>query len=172
MPVPGYFQPPDKPGIIPGEMPACGHMREQQPMIAVNENCNLQQVFSEFLLIGDIFTPSGMEHEQQRLHEILEKCGFAIVRSECTILENNHIGDSVITIARFSLEYRKTGDASGKIMYFEGDLTMQVDRRGRMSIALSTNPGVSPPVIDPIHANGSLLSNTLKTVPFISSHMG
>ena len=141
-------------------------------MIAVNNDPDLQQVFSELILIGNVFTPSGLVNEKHRLVEILETCGFTLLRSECTILEKNQIGDSVITIARYSLEYRETKDASGKKMYFEGDFTMQTDRRGRVNIAITARPGVSPPVIDTIHAGGSLVSNTIKSIPFISSHMG
>jgi hypothetical protein len=141
-------------------------------MIAVNNDPDLQQIFYELILIGNVFTPSGLENEKHRLLEILEKCGFTLLHSECTILEKSQIGDSVITIARYSLEYQATNDTSGKKMYFEGDFTMQTDRRGRTNISISARPGVSPPVIDTIHAGGSLLSTTIKSVPFISSHMG
>lgn len=141
-------------------------------MIAVNKDPEILQVFSELILIGNVFTPPGLVNEKHRLHEILEKCGFTLLRSECAILENSQIGDSVITIARYSLEYRETKDASGKKMYFEGDFTMHTDRRGRLTITISARPGVSSPAMDTIHAGGSLLSNTIKSVPFISSHMG
>jgi hypothetical protein len=150
---------------------ACpGHMKDQQPMIAVNKDPDLQQVFSELLLIGNVFTPSGLENEQQRLREILEKCGFTLVCSECTILENNKIGDSVVTIARYSLEYRETNDVRGKTMYLEGRLAMQVEKNGRMSISISAKPGISPPGIDTSNAEGSLFGNHSKFVPFLSIH--
>ena len=102
--------------------------------------------------------------------EILEKCGFTLIRSECTILENNKIGNSMITIARYSLEYRETKDALGKTMYLEGHLAMQVERNGSMSITLSTKPGISPPGIDTSNADGSPFGNQIKSVPFLSYH--
>jgi hypothetical protein len=146
-------------------MPAPRHVREQQPMIALNKDPDLQQVFSELLLIGNVFTPSGLENEQQRLREILEKCGVSLIRSECTILENNKIGDSLVTIARYSIEYRETKDAREKTIYLEGHLAMQVERNGRVSISISTKPGMSPPGINTTHADGSLIGNQMKYVP-------
>jgi len=137
-------------------------------MITVNKNTDLQQVFSELLLIGSVFTPSGQENEQLHLQEILEKCGFIVTHSECTILEKNKIGDSLVTIARYSLEYRETRDPTGKTFYFEGDFAMQVDRRGHVSISISAKPGISPLGMDSFHANGSLIGTTLPSAPFIS----
>lgn len=145
-------------------------MREQQPMIAVNKDPDLQQVFSELLLIANIFAPSGLGNEQQHLREILEKCGFTLIRSECTILETNTIGNSLVTIARYSLEYRETKDARGKTLYLEGHLAMQVERNGRMSISISTKPGISPQGIDTSNADGSLFGNPIKSVPSLSYH--
>ena len=139
-------------------------------MIAVNQDPDLQQVFSELLLIGNVFAPSGLENEQQHLREILEKCGFTLVRSECTILENNTIGDSVVTIARYSLEYRETKDVRGTTMYLEGRLAMQVEKNGRMSISISAKPGISPPGIDSSNADGSLFGNRIKSSPFFSTN--
>lgn len=145
-----------------------GHIRNESPMITVNKNTDLQQVFSELLLIGSVFTPTGQENEQLQLQEILEKCGFIVTHSECTILEKNKIGESVVTIARYSLEYRETRDPAGKTFYFEGDFAMQVDRRGHVSISISAKPGISPVVMDTFHANGSLIGHTLPSIPFIS----
>ncbi len=139
-------------------------------MIAVNNDPDLQKVFSELILIGNVFTPSGLENENQRLREILEKCGLTLIRSECTILENNKVGDSVVTIARYSLEYRETKDARGKTIYLEGHLAMQVERNGRMSISISTKPGISPSGIDTSNTDGSLFGNHIKSVPFLSYH--
>jgi hypothetical protein len=139
-------------------------------MIAVNKDPDLQKVFSELILIGNIFTPSGLENEQQHLREILEKSGFTLIRSECTILENNTIGDSVVTIARYSLEYRETKDARGKTMYLEGHLAMQIERNGRMNISISAQPGISPPGINTSNADRSLFGNQVKPVPFLSYH--
>jgi hypothetical protein len=139
-------------------------------MIAVNNDPDLQQVFSELILIGNIFTPSGLENEQQRLREILEKCGLTLIRSECTILENNKVGDSVVTIARYSLEYRETKDPSGKPLYIEGHLAMQVERNGRMSISISAKPGISPFGINTRNADGSLFGNQIKSGPTLSIH--
>ena len=133
-------------------------------MIAVNKDPDLQQVFSELLLIGNVFIPSGLDKEQQRLREILEKCGFTLIRSECTILENNKIGNSLVTIARYSLEYRETKDARGKTMYLEGHLAMQVERNGRMNISISVQPGISPPCINTSNVDRSLFGNQIKSV--------
>ena len=145
-----------------------GHIRKESAMITVNKKPDLQQVFSELLLIGSVFSPSGQENEQLHLQEILEKCGFIVTHSECTILEKNKIGDSLVTIARYSLEYRETRDPAGKTFYFEGDFAMQVDRRGHVSISISAKPGISPPGMETFHANGSLIGNTLPSAPFIS----
>lgn len=139
-------------------------------MIIVNKDPDLQKVFSELILIGNVFAPSGLENEQQRLREILEKCGFTLIHSECTILENNKIGDSVVTIARYSLEYRETKDARGKTMYLEGHLAMQVERNGRMNISISVQPGISPPGINTSNTDSSLFGNQIKSVHPLSIH--
>lgn len=141
-------------------------------MIAVNKNPDLQQVFSEMLLIGSIFAPSGKENDQQHLREILARCGVTLVRSECTILERNTIGDSVITIARYSLEYRNTADTHGENMFIEGELTMQVDNRGRMNMSITAKPTVSPPPLRPGNAKGSMERRKMPSIPFLSSHFG
>jgi len=141
-------------------------------MIAVNKNVDLQQVFSELLLIGSVFAPAGLEMEKQRLCQVLEKCGCTLVRSECTILEKNKVGDSVITIARYSLEYRDKADPSGEIRYMEGELAMQADNRGRMNITLSTRPGISPAGIPAGHASSPVISRKINSIPsFLSSHI-
>jgi hypothetical protein len=166
--VPKNSKHPRESGLSPTEVPPFGHIRKESVMITVNKNPDLQQVFSELLLIGSVFTPSGQENEQLHLHEILEKCGFIVTHSECTILEKNKIGDSLVTIARYSLEYREARDPAGKTLYFEGDFAMQVDRRGHVSISISAKPGISPLGMETFHANGSLIGHTLPSAPFIS----
>lgn len=159
-------------GRTPEHVPYTGQSMEKEIVIAMNKNPDLQQVFSELLLIGSVFAPTGLEREQQHLREILEKCGYTLVRSECSILERNKVGDSVITIARYSVEYRDKADSSGGVQYMEGELAMQADNRGRMNMTISTRPGISPAGIPAGHPNGHLLSRRIKSIPsFLSSHI-
>jgi hypothetical protein len=137
-------------------------------MILEKDDLDRTEVFLRLLLIGNGFNPPKPENEQLYLHEILEKYGFTLVRSECTILENTRIGDSVITIARYSIEYQNTGDDKGKTLYFEGDLAMQVDRRGNMSISISAKPGVSPLGIETFPRSDSPIGNNITPASFIS----
>jgi hypothetical protein len=133
-----------------------------------NEGRDRTDVFMRLLLIGNVFAPPGRDNEQPYLQELFEKYGFTPSRSECTILEKTRIGDSTVTIARYSLEYRETGNAKGKTFYFEGDLAMQVDRRGHLNISISAKPGFSPPGIESFHPNGSPISNNITSPSFIS----
>ena len=154
--------------MTPGQIPGAGYVRQEEIMIAANNDPDLRQVFSELLLIGNVFTPSGLENDQERIREILGKCGFTLVRSECTILENNTIGDSVVTIARYCIEYREIKDPRGKTTCLEGHLAMQVERNGRMNISISAQPGFSSPGINTTHADRSLFSNPVKSAPSLS----
>ena len=133
-----------------------------------NEGRERTDVFLRLLLIGNAFTPPGRDNEQPDLHELFEKYGFTPLRSECTILEKTRIGDSTVTIARYSLEYRETGNAKGKTFYFEGDLAMQIDRRGHLNISISAKPGFSPLGIETFHPNGSQMTTSMTSPSFIS----
>lgn len=136
-------------------------------MSVENEGRDKTDMFLRLLLIGNVFAPPGQDNEPY-LHELFEKYGVTPSRSECTILEKTRIGDSTVTIARYSLEYRETGNAKGKTLYFEGDLAMQVDRRGHLNISISAKPGFSPLDIETFHPGGSQISSNFTSPSFIS----
>ena len=147
-------------GMLPGD--------KRCTMGGEKEERDSTDVFLRLLLIGNVFAPPGRDNEEPYLDELFEKHGFTPSRSECTILEKTTVGDSTVTIARYSLEYRETRNAKGKKFYFEGDLAMQVDRRGHLNISISAKPGFSPPGIETFHPSGSQISNNITSPPFIS----
>lgn len=142
------------------------HFGEQKPMIAPNNDTDLRQVFSRFLLVANIFMPHEMEDEKRHLARILEECGLTVMRSNCMILDKNRFGDSLITIARYSVEYRDPEEAGGRTVYIEGDLAMQTDYRGNVSISISGKPGL--PESGSLHPDGSLLGDEGDRAPSLS----
>ena len=132
---------------------------EQTAMIEMNNDADLRQVFSRFLLIATVFTPRRLENEKQSLAHILERCGFTVTRSDCMILETTRIEGSLITIARYSLEYRDSEDTGGRTLCLEGDLAMQTDHRGSVNISISAKPGISMLGFEAVQSRDSLFSD-------------
>lgn len=135
------------------------HFRDQTTMIEMNNDAELRQVFSRFLLIATVFAPHLPDNEKKSLARILERCGFTVSRSDCMILETTRIEDSLITIARYSLEYRDSEDSRGETLCLEGDLAMQTDHRGSVNITISAKPGISMLGFEAVQSRDSLFGD-------------
>lgn len=105
-------------------------------MIAVNDDQELFRIFSQLLLLGNIFSPREFEQNLKGLKDLLEKCGIAIIRSECEIVDRSKVGESLITIARYSIEYRKKEQTREKRVVLEGGLAIEEDRFGNLNIRI------------------------------------
>lgn len=84
------------------------------------------------------------------------------------ILETTRIEDSLITIARYSLEYRDSEDSGGRTVCLEGDIAMQTDSRGTMNITLSAKPGLSLLGFEAVQPRDSLFGDEADPSPLTS----
>ena len=108
------------------------------PMIPEKEEQDRMEVFFQFLLIGELFTSSRLEDQKKLLEEILRKCGVTLNSSDFMILDQSRIGNSMITIARYTLDYVHDGDATGKRVCIEGSVAMETDVLGNRQIRISS----------------------------------
>jgi hypothetical protein len=107
-------------------------------MIPENEEQDRVEDFLQILLIGELFTSSQMEEKKKCIWDILQKCGVIPDGSDFTILDHCRIGNSTITIARYTLQYREKDDSTGKKVCVEGTVTMEADDLGSRHIRISS----------------------------------
>jgi len=124
----------------------------------VNEDTELLRVFSHLVLLGNIFSPREPEHRSKSGNDLQEPCGFTIVRSGCTIVDKSRIGESTVTIARYSVEYRRNEGEREKRVFAEGGLAMEEDRFGNLNISIRTKSGPYPTGTDAFQTEAILIS--------------
>lgn len=107
-------------------------------MTQEKEEQNRLDVFFQMLLIGRLLTPSPMEGQKKHLGEILQESGIKINSSDVLILDQSQIGNSSITIARYTLDYMQDKGALGKRVCVEGTVTLQTDEFGNTLIRVSS----------------------------------
>lgn len=96
------------------------------------------EVFFQMLLIGELFTSSCPEIQKESFKEILRTCGVILNSSDFLILDHSRIGNTMITIARYTLDYVHDGDATPKRICVEGSVTMKTDELGNRHISISS----------------------------------
>jgi hypothetical protein len=112
-------------------------------MIPDGKELDTVELFLQVLLVGEIFIPHGWDAMKNNLSEILRHCGVTLTKSDFMILDQSRIGNSTITIAKYSLDYEQEGDPQRKSVCVEGTITMQTDERGNTHILhdlLKTRP--------------------------------
>jgi hypothetical protein len=107
-------------------------------MIPEKEEQNTGEVFFQILLIGALFTPFQLEDRKKNIREIFRKYGVILNSSDLMILDRSRIGNSMITIARYSLDYVHAGDATGRRVCVEGLVTVEIDELGNTHIKISS----------------------------------
>ena len=130
-------------------------------MVEKIEDPDLRQVFFQLLLVASTFTPPGLEEEQKHLYETLERCGYSLTSSDHAIIDKSSIGDSLVTIAKYSFEYRDSENATRKTVIIDGGLAVQNDRFGDMYICIRARPGYNLPGIDSPHIERSFLAGQI-----------
>ena len=131
-------------------------------MISEKEEQDWVEVFFQILLIGELYSSSRIEEQKKNLREILRKCGVTLNRSDFMILDHSRMGNSTITIARYTLDYMHDGDATGKRFCVEGSVTMKTDELGNRHIGISSK-------IDPFGLN---FDTTQSEACLISDNIG
>jgi hypothetical protein len=108
-------------------------------MIVENEGWDQTEVFLRLLLIGGLYTPSGLKEQSGYFQETLRKFGITLYNSEFSVLDSTWMGNSLVTIAKYFLEYGHENNQSGTRTSVEGTVTSQLDEIGNLHIRIFTN---------------------------------
>jgi hypothetical protein len=130
-------------------------------MIPEKEENGRVDVLYEILLIGELLIPSGRQSEKKSLSDILQKCHITLNSSDLMILDHSQIGNSTITIAKYTLDYMQEKGAAGKRVCVEGTVTMNTDELGTRHIRISSRPYPFRLDIDTTQSYMSLLSDNI-----------
>jgi hypothetical protein len=119
------------------------------------------EVFFQILLLGQLMTPSQMEGQKKHIGDILQESGIKINSSDVLILDQSRIGNSTITIARYTLDYVRDKEAIGKRVCVEGTVTLQTDKIGNTIIRVSSKADPFRPYFKDAPFEASLISSNL-----------
>lgn len=108
-------------------------------MIVEKEDWDQTEVFLRLLLIGGLYTPSSLKDQSAYFQETLRKCGITLYSSEFSVLDSTWMGNSLVTIAKYFLEYGYENNPSGRRISVEGTVTSQLDDSGNLHIRIFTN---------------------------------
>ena len=98
-----------------------------------------------------------MDEQKKSFQEILRNWGITILNSsDFLILDHSEIGNFIITIARYTLDYVYSGDATEKRNCIEGSAAIETDGLGNRHISISSK-------IDPLRLNFEIFQ--LETSP-------
>lgn len=96
------------------------------------------EVFVRLLLIAELYYPSSLEEQHGYFQEMLRKSGIILHHSEFTILDRTWLGNSLVTIAKYALDYERGNDPSQRRVCVEGTVTCQQDEPGNLNIRILT----------------------------------
>ncbi|MDO9034337.1 MAG: hypothetical protein Q7U51_03955 [Methanoregula sp.] len=130
-------------------------------MIPEKEERDRVEAFFQILLIGERFTSSLLENQKKYLRELLRNCGITLNSSDFMILDHSRIGNSTITIARYTLDYEHDGDATGKRVCIEGSVVMETDELGNRQIRISSKTDPFMLNFNTTHSEASLISGKI-----------
>ena len=108
-------------------------------MIVENEGWDQTEVFLRLLLIGGLYTPSNLKDQSAYFQETLRKCGITLYSSDFSVLDSTWMGNSLVTIAKYFLEYGYENNPTGHKITVEGTVTSQLDETGNLHIRIFTN---------------------------------
>jgi hypothetical protein len=108
-------------------------------MIVENDGWDQTEVFLRLILIGGLYTPSSLKDQSAYFQETLRKCGITLYSSEFSVLDSTWMGTSLVTIAKYFLEYSYDNNPSGHRICVEGTVTSQLDESGNLHIRIFTN---------------------------------
>lgn len=130
-------------------------------MIPEKEEQERLEVFFQILLIGELFTSNRLENQKKCLGEILRKFGVTLNSSDFMILDHSRIGNSTITIARYTFDYVHDGDATGKRVCIQGSVAMGTDELGNRQIRISSKTDPFMLNFNTTHSEASLISGKI-----------
>lgn len=107
-------------------------------MIPAIEKQDRVEEFFQILLTGILFNPSRVDEQKKSFQEILRNWGIILNSSDFLILDHSKIGNFTITIARYTLDYVYSGDATEKRICIEGSVAIETDGLGNRHISISS----------------------------------
>ena len=99
-------------------------------------------MFLRLFLISQLYAPPELQEDPAAFQGMIRRFGITLNSSEFIILDRAKIGNSFVTIAKYSLDYQY-GDAEGsKQVCVEGTVSSQVEEPGNIHIRIlsSFNP--------------------------------
>lgn len=124
-------------------------------MSGENEEMDTTEVFLRLLLIGELHIPSGLQEKTGHFQDMLRKFGITLSKTEFSILDKTRIGNSVITVVYYSLDYQYAHDPSRKMVSIEGSVTTQLDDLGRLQISIDSTSTQPRPMFRAEHFRAS-----------------
>lgn len=116
------------------------------------------EILSQILMAGHLLIPSDLETERKNIKEILGKCGVTLISSDYTVLDHSRIGNSVVSIAKYTLEYEFHRYRKNEKVSLEGIITMENDEQGTRNIWISPRPYTFRPFLDTTNPELSVIS--------------
>jgi hypothetical protein len=107
-------------------------------MIDEKEGGERTEVFLRLLLIGELYAPPGLKDQTGYFQEMLRKSGITLYNSEFSILDSSWMGNSLVTVAKYTLEYGYDNDPSGERIFVEGTVTSECEKHGALHIRILT----------------------------------
>jgi hypothetical protein len=104
----------------------------------MTEEQELQQAFSHLLLVGNLLRSPVREAGQKKIADLLEMIGFSITNSEYIIVDKSRVGDSTITVVRYSIECQEKNGGIEKPFIIDGGLALEEDDYGNLNISIFT----------------------------------
>ncbi len=117
--------------------------------------------FFQILLLGQLLTPPRMEGRKKQISDILLESSITTNSSDLTILDQSRIGNSTITIAKYTLDYTRGVNAIGKRVWIEGTVTLRTDELGNTIIKVFSKAEPFRPDFKTAPPEASLISSHL-----------
>ncbi|MFA4825259.1 MAG: hypothetical protein WC593_08895 [Methanoregula sp.] len=124
-------------------------------MIPEKEEQDRTEFFFQIMLIGELFTSSLRNDQNNFFRENLRKYGVILNQSDLMILDNSRIGNSTITIASYTLDYSHNREAPGKRICVEGTVALETDEFGNKHIRISSKTDLFRHNYDSTHSESS-----------------
>lgn len=124
-----------------------------------DEQLDRTEIFSQILMVGELFIPEQHAGAKKGIQEILATCGINLISSDYTILDHSYMGNSVVTIVKYSLDYELKRGKAGKRVCLDGIVTLESDGQGTRNIWISPRPYPSRPSFDSPHTQMSAISD-------------
>jgi hypothetical protein len=119
------------------------------------------EFFFQIMLIGELFTSILRNDQKNYLRENLRKYGVTLNGSDLIILDSSRIGNSMITIARYTLDYLHEGDPLGERICVGGTVALETDEFGNKHIRITSKTDPFMHSFDSTHSESILIRKSI-----------